>query len=379
MRAALCSVLLGGLSFSVPAWTQTPASTGVSSQRSTGTKLHSLDIRQASKRVVSVLALDKAGEHMAQGSGFFVDAKGTLVTNHHVIEKASSAFIKTPDGAYHNVEGVLAEDAENDLVLLKVRGHNFASLPLADSARVRVGDRVVAIGSPLGLESTVSEGIVSGLRGKGDSQVIQTTAPMSPGSSGGVLLNSGGQVIAVITFGVVAGQNLNFAIPSNHIRPLLAASSLHILRPAPSEPELSKEAETPKPKAPEPLPREWINVNTGIQWSLRQEEDLLYAEGSFEGDLEHIGSGAFTCSAKKANEKSPVKLPDTWVGQCRNRLEMGWAYVLSTCYLNREWRITSVSPRRIEGTIQKWRPGLSAKDCPRVDIGTVSFTLIPKE
>src|SRR5215831_16875863 len=184
----------------------------------------SFDIPATAKKVVSVLVQGIPGAPDVQGSGFFVDSHGTLVTNHHVVEEASSALVKTSDGAYYPVEGVLADDAEHDLAVLKVKGRNFALLLLGDSSKVRLGDRVIAIGSPLGLESTVSDGIVSGLREEGDSEVVQTTAPISPGSSGGVLLNSRGEVIGVTTFFSREGQNLNFAIPSNNIRPLLMSS-----------------------------------------------------------------------------------------------------------------------------------------------------------
>jgi len=225
---------------------QQPTNRSLSQRDRTSKTQSSFDIQEAAKRVASVVVVDEAGRPAGQGSGFFVDSQGTLITNYHVIEKASGALVKTSGGAFYVVEGVLAEDAKHDLAVLKVAGRNFAFLPLGDSTKVKVGDRVIAIGSPLGLESTVSDGIVSGRRGESDSEVIQTSAPISPGSSGGVLLNSRGEVIGVTTFMIVAGQNLNFAIPSNYIRPLLAAGSAHPFHPTPA-PKTSVEQQTTAP------------------------------------------------------------------------------------------------------------------------------------
>jgi S1-C subfamily serine protease len=403
MHAALCVLLLGALPFGTPVWGQQPTSRSPSQRERPSKAQSGFDIQEAAKRVASVVVQDEAGNSAGQGSGFFVDSQGTLITNYHVIEKASGAIVKTSDGAYYVVEGVLAEDAKHDLAVLKVAGRNFAFLPLGDSTKLSVGDRVIAVGSPLGLESTVSDGIVSSLREDGESKVIQTTAPMSPGSSGGVLLNSRGQVIGVTAFGVIAGQNLNFAIPSNYIRPLLAASSVRPFHPSPSEPQVAKEVEAPKPKAPEPLPRQWINVKDGTQISLRREENLVYAEGGFQGDGQYIRSVTFTCNGKKveshysqtcpagkswvatayggycSNEKGPSNLPDEWVGQCFYRIEMGYLVSRQTCFVNLALRITSVSPRRIEGTLQKLAPGFR-DPCPTADRGeTTPLTLIPKE
>ncbi len=403
MHTALCVLLLGALPLGTPVRGQQPTSRSPSQQERPSKTQSGFDIQEAAKRVASVVVQDEAGNPAGQGSGFFVDSQGTLITNYHVIEKASGAVVKTSDGAYYVVEGVLAEDSKHDLAVLKVAGRNFGFLPLGDSTKLSVGDRVIAVGSPLGLESTVSDGIVSGLREEGDSKVIQTTAPMSPGSSGGVLLNSRGQVIGVTAFGVVAGQNLNFAIPSNYIRPLLAPSSVRPFHPAPSEPAVANEVEAPKPKAPEPLPRQWINVKDGTQISLRREENLVYAEGSFQGDGQYIRSVTFTCNGKEvesnysrtcsagkswvatayggycSDEKSPSNLPDEWTGQCLYRIEMGYLVSRQTCFVNLALRITSMSPRRIEGTLQKLAPGFR-DPCPTADRGEPTpLTLIPKE
>jgi hypothetical protein len=120
---------------------------------------------------------------------------------------------------------VLAVDADRDLVLLKVSGRRLPYLALAPTEGLQVGDHVVAIGSPLGLEGSVSDGIVSALRNEEQgANWIQTTAPVSHGNSGGPLLDMRGKVVGVITAGVNPGegQNLNFAIPSDEVKLLFS-------------------------------------------------------------------------------------------------------------------------------------------------------------
>jgi Flp pilus assembly protein TadD len=177
--------------------------------------------RRALKSVVLVVASDATGKELRQGSGFVVSSDGKVVTNHHVMEGAESAVIKFPNGAFHLIEGVVASDAAKDIVILKASGKDFPALALGDSDRVEIGEDVVAIGSPLSLEATVSSGIVSGIREWENLKVFQTTAPISPGSSGGPLLNLKGEVIGITTFQMRGGQNLNFALPTGYLKPLL--------------------------------------------------------------------------------------------------------------------------------------------------------------
>lgn len=182
-------------------------------------------VKQTSNAVVQIVTFDASGKAAALGSGFLVSPDGKIVTNYHVIEGADSAVAKLADGSYFPVEGVLAAETGKDLVLLKVDGHGLPFLALASTAGLQVGDPVVAIGSPLGLGGTVSNGIVSALRSEGPAgDWIQTTAPVSHGNSGGPLLDMRGSVIGVITWGVnlQQGQNLNFAIPSDVVKSLLA-------------------------------------------------------------------------------------------------------------------------------------------------------------
>ena len=185
----------------------------------------------ASRASVVIVASDASGKPLSQGSGFLVSKDGKVVTNLHVIQGAASATVKFADGAFYAVEGFAGEDASIDTVVLKLRASakEFPFLPLADIDQVSIGQRVVAIGSPMSLENTVSDGIISAILNASDLdpklssnlRVFQTTAPVSPGSSGGALLNMQGAVIGITSFGILAGQNLNFVIPISYAKPLL--------------------------------------------------------------------------------------------------------------------------------------------------------------
>jgi hypothetical protein len=117
--------------------------------------------------------------------------------------------------------GVVAADASRDLVLLQVKGLTAPSLPIGESKNVAIGEEAFVIGNPQGLEGTISQGIVSGLRKVSNMEIIQITAPISPGSSGGPVLDRTGQVIGVAVATFKGGQNLNFAIPSDYLASLL--------------------------------------------------------------------------------------------------------------------------------------------------------------
>ena len=194
--------------------------------------------KAANGTIVSIVTSDKDGHAIAQGTGFLISKDGRIVTNYHVIENGSSAVAKLPDGAFFVVDGVLASDKARDVAVIKAHGENFRTLTLGNSDRLEVGEEVVAIGNPLSLESTVSNGIVSGIRAAEDEggKFLQVTTPISPGSSGGPLFNMAGEVVGITTLYLEGGENLNFAIPINDAKRLLLAKSSKI-QALPNEPE----------------------------------------------------------------------------------------------------------------------------------------------
>ena len=162
---------------------------------------------------------NSAGTMTASGSGFFIDSAGTAVTNYHVIEGCSSAKIVTSDtGKTYDVLGVYDYSEEEDWAVIKVDGSGFSFLKPADSSSVVGGATVYAIGSPLGLQNTISEGLISNPnRTEGGVTYIQTSAAISSGSSGGALIDTCGDVVGITSAFYVDGQNLNLALPISYI------------------------------------------------------------------------------------------------------------------------------------------------------------------
>ena len=171
--------------------------------------------------VLMLVMEDSSGQPLSLGSGFFV-REGIVATNFHVIEGAVGGYAKiVGQELKYDITGVVGIDSKRDLVLLAIKGSKAPSLSLGDSQQVAVGDEVYAIGNPQGLEGTFSQGIVSSIRQVGVETIFQITAPISPGSSGGPVLNTQGKVIGVTVATFKDGQNLNFAIPSYYLASLL--------------------------------------------------------------------------------------------------------------------------------------------------------------
>ena len=165
---------------------------------------------------------DANGQPLGLGSGFFV-RNGQVATNLHVVEGAARGYAKlVARKTKHDIEGLTAIDAKRDLVILKVSVLDVPVLSLGDSDVLQVGELVYAVGNPHGFEGTFSQGIISSIRGVGTDKLLQLTAPVSPGSSGGPVLNGEGEVIGVSVATFRGGQNLNFAIPSNYLTALVA-------------------------------------------------------------------------------------------------------------------------------------------------------------
>ncbi len=168
-----------------------------------------------SPSVFYIEVYDTKGNPFASGSGFFIDSNGTAVTNYHVIDEAQSATAIIPDtGKKFDIVGVYDYSVENDWAVIKVNCTGNSYLTLDDGSTVVGAATVYAIGSPQGLQNTISTGIISTPERVMDGVTyIQTTAAISHGSSGGALLNKYGEVIGITSASVESGQNLNFALP----------------------------------------------------------------------------------------------------------------------------------------------------------------------
>src|SRR3989344_4901984 len=155
----------------------------------------------------------------SMGSGFIVSSDGYVVTNYHVIQNGERIRILHKDNKIIDAE-VMAIDRLRDLALLKMEGE-YNYLELANSDELQVGRKVIAIGNPLGLSFTVTEGIISGLKREGPNGIqeyIQTDVSLNPGNSGGPLLDTKGRVIGINNFKIGGAEGLGFALESNSIR-----------------------------------------------------------------------------------------------------------------------------------------------------------------
>jgi V8-like Glu-specific endopeptidase len=181
-----------------------------------------LTAKQIAKRVLPsvVLVETSCGRgRLMVGSGFFVD-KGLVATNKHVVECGNEGYVTlVGQGTKHRVIAKYL-DSVHDLALLKAEGLNAPALPLSDAQNLSIGDTVYVAGNPRELEGTFSNGIISSLRYSAG--VIQFTAPISPGSSGGPVVDEMGRVIGLTVSSVTSGQNLNFAVPTYFLLRLIA-------------------------------------------------------------------------------------------------------------------------------------------------------------
>jgi S1-C subfamily serine protease len=191
------------------------------------------DLASKSAPAVALLTVyDAQGQKLGSGTGFFVSAGGRMVTNHHVVEKASRISAKLTDGRELRVLGVLTQDEARDLAVVQVEGSGYPWLPLGDSRTLRVGDEIAVIGSPLGLSTALSTGVVAAVREdglpeeeKGKSKLgawaIQITAATSPGSSGSPVLSRRGEVVAVVVGGYSNAEGMSFGIRAEAAQALI--------------------------------------------------------------------------------------------------------------------------------------------------------------
>ncbi len=175
------------------------------------------DISKLSKSVVILYGFDEAGEKTCSGSGFIYNDDSTIVTNFHVIETCNKVVAQDEDGSKYDIEGVKGYDKEKDIAILKTKKSTKLDVLDINTDDLKKGDEVTAIGSPKGLVNSVSTGVVSSVRKKGNDQEIQISAPISEGSSGGALFDKNGDVVGITYSSLSEGQNINFAIPIKEV------------------------------------------------------------------------------------------------------------------------------------------------------------------
>ncbi len=175
-----------------------------------------------SRSTARITVHDVSGRAVGLGSGV-VTGIGTVITNCHVATAGGSLTVKV--GSEQFSASVEVADEEYDLCRLSVTGLTAPAVTIGTADSLKTGQKVFAIGSPQGLELTISDGIVSGMRDLPQGRVIQTTAPISPGSSGGPLFDAYGRLVGIMTFQHRSGQNLNFAVPADWIANIRSRSA----------------------------------------------------------------------------------------------------------------------------------------------------------
>ncbi len=167
---------------------------------------------------------------VSQGTGFLITSDGYLVTNSHVLLGASFANVYTYEDEKYSAELIGYNDIM-DIVLLKIEG-SFSNLVFGNSDKVKVGEKVLAIGNPLGLSFTATEGIISAVHREGINELpfyFQTDVSLNPGNSGGPLIDTNGKVIGINNFKISGAENLGFALESNHAKLTINAISEELL------------------------------------------------------------------------------------------------------------------------------------------------------
>ena len=183
--------------------------------------------KDVSPSVVVVIAYDLVTDSISQGSGFFINEGGDVITNYHVIKGSNKIEVMTSDGKKYPVKDTLATDVDSDLFLASVDIPQNMVHPIKISSEIpEIGEDIIIIGCPEGLSQTMTRGIISSVRYlENYGTVIQIDAAISPGSSGSPVINKEGEVIGVATFNR-EGQNLNFAISSQQVSNLIEEAGI---------------------------------------------------------------------------------------------------------------------------------------------------------
>jgi hypothetical protein len=305
-----------------------------------------------------VLIKGESASGTVLGSGLIVSPDGKIATNLHVIRDLKTAGVQLASGEIFDSVSVLAFDDRKDLAIVKIAGFDLPTVELGNSNDVKTGERVVVIGSPRGLQGTVTTGVVSAIRDEPSGagfKLIQTDASVNPGNSGGPLLNGRGQAIGVVTSKLRGSEGLNFALPINYVRGMLENPQ----KPMSLE-ELKANLSSTKVDVfkASGYPALWKSLLSGKVRSLRFEGDFIYAETVLSEEERKVQFDSY--ELRKDGEG--------YKGMARSGFTCAYLSGRSTQYnrCTREGNIefTSVTPNRIEGRSFD-HPGDSKFDCKK--------------
>ena len=264
--------------------------------------------KMSAPAVVLITQSNAAGKWTSLGSGFLVSSSGVLVTNNHVIAPdpdAASIAVKLPRGDVYTDVRVIYAEARRDFAVLSIKATGLPTLKVGDSDQVEVGDQVVTIGNPKGLELTFTSGIVESVRldpNKGY-RFIQHQAPISPGSSGGPLLNMRGEVIGINTFEIKDAQNLNGAIPINYVKPYFGDAAKmtwqEYARASAATPPRPAAPSAPVPPSAQPAPSQSGGPGTFFESAMDYRRSGDVFKGGFAAGV-HDTVSLFATAIKKS-------------------------------------------------------------------------------
>ncbi|MGH9628171.1 MAG: S1C family serine protease, partial [Bryobacteraceae bacterium] len=309
-----------------------------------------------------VLIKGVSAEGTVVGSGLIVSRDGKIATNLHVIRELKGAGVQLATGEIFDVLSVLAFDDRKDLAIVKVAGFDLPVIDLGNSNEVRSGEPVVVIGSPRGLQGTVTTGIVSAVRddpsGAGF-KVIQTDAAVNPGNSGGPLINARGEAIGIVTAKLRGSEGLNFAVPINYVRGMLngpqESSSLDELRS-------SLASTAPDVFTSTGYPSLWKSLSSGAVRRLRFEGDFIYGETVMNEEARKRGFDSYELKRDQSGYKGVHRAGFTCTYDARIYWTDSTRY--NQCKFEAQLEFNSVTPTRIEGRI--FAPSEGAKfDCKK--------------
>jgi len=323
-----------------------------------------LDSAQVAKRVAPGVVLIKGTTDSGEvlGTGFIISADGKIATNLHVIEGLKNGGVQLASGDKFDSFSVLAFDARKDIVIIKIPGFDLPSVALGNSNNVQVGEPVLVVGSPLGLQGSVTTGVVSSMRDDpagGGFKVLQTDASANPGNSGGPLVNRQAEVIGIVTFKIRGGENLNFAIPVNYLHGLMDS-----IGPAISLEDLRlKLSNAPDVFKSDTFPTRWRSLLSGTTKIVRRDGDRMYVETVLPDAQKNAG-----CFNLSEFQKKDDVFTGTTRFSCVCEYTKGLG-VYARNFTNRVTdqttiEITKVSPTRIEGRAMV-RPTGTKFDCAK--------------
>jgi V8-like Glu-specific endopeptidase len=317
--------------------------------------------KKISPSVVVIKGTASSGEVL--GTGFIISSDGKIATNLHVVESLKNGGVQLASGERFDSFSVLAFDARKDIAIIKIPGFDLPTVALGNSNNVQIGEPVLAVGSPLGLQGTVTTGVVSSLRDDpigGGFKVLQTDASVSPGNSGGPLVNRQAEVIGIVTFKLRGGENLNFAIPINYLRglvdspaPLMSLDELRVKLSSSGSDVFKSDS----------FPTRWKSLQSGTTKVLRREGDRIYVETVLPEAQKNAGCFFLSDLQKKG---------DIFSGNARSSCVCAYMRGLGVYAQNFTNRfkdeaaieITSITPTRIEGRVMV-RPKGTKFDCKK--------------